>query len=99
MMQKFYIYLAQVSIDSNDLRVPKPKLTENSVQNVIRLAFGFAGAIAVLMVTIAGFKYVLSQGNPQETAKAKNTILYALIGLVVCLIAVSAVTYFMNKVG
>ena len=62
------------------------------------LVFGIMGAVALLVITIAGFKYVLSQGNPQETAKAKNTILYALIGLVVAILAFNIVKFVVGRV-
>ena len=65
---------------------------------ILQLVFGFAGAIAFLMVTFGGFKYVISQGDPSATAKAKNTILYALIGLVVCVVAFSIVTFVVKQI-
>jgi hypothetical protein len=46
-----------------------------------------AGSIAVLMIVIGGLRYVLSNGDPQGTQRAKNTILYAVIGLVIALAA------------
>jgi hypothetical protein len=90
--------LAQVSVDANQLGLPPAQAGPNIIANVLRIVFGVAGGVALLIVTIAGFKYVLSQGNPQETAKAKNTILYALIGLVVCIAALGIVTFVIGEV-
>lgn len=71
-------------IDSGDIpNLPKGNLGSDNVEVALNVAFGVAGAIALLIITIAGLRYVLSQGDPQTTAKAKNAILYALIGLVV----------------
>lgn len=86
-----------IEIAPGDFHIPQGSLGENNVANAIRLAFGVAGGVALLIVSIAGFKYVLSQGNPQETAKAKNTIVYALIGLVVCITAYSIVTFVVTN--
>lgn len=91
-------YLAQI-IERSDLpsNLPTGDLKQDNAQNVLRLVFGFAAAIAFLMVTYGGFKYVISQGEPSNTAKAKNTILYSLIGLVVCLVAFSLVTFVVEQ--
>jgi hypothetical protein len=93
------LFAQGISINPNDLGVPQGSLGENNVSNALKLVFGVAGAVALLIVTIAGFKYVLSQGNPQETAKAKNTILYALIGLTICLTAFAIVSFIFTEGG
>ena len=97
-MNHLFQLLAQVAVDQSQVGIPQGQLTDVSVRNAMRLAFGVAGGIALLIITIAGFKYVLSQGNPQETAKAKNTILYALVGLVVTAMAYGIVTFFVREV-
>ena len=56
----------------------------STIQTALQIAFGIAGAIAVIIIIIAGLRYTISSGNPQEAAKAKNAILYAVVGLVVC---------------
>lgn len=53
------------------------------------------GAICVVIIIIAGFRYVLSQGDSSAIAKAKNTILYAAVGLVVVAFAF-AITQFVT---
>lgn len=54
------------------------------IGNIISILTGVA---SVIMIIVGGFQYVLSSGDPNRTNSAKNTILYAIIGLVV---AVSA---------
>ncbi len=89
--------LAAVQIDRSKVNLPTTSLSPSSVTEVLKVVFGFAGAVALLIITIGGLKYVLSQGNPQETAKAKDTILYALIGLVVCMFAWSIINFVIEK--
>ncbi len=91
--------LSDVIIDKSKLNLPSTPLGKDStaIADVLKIVFGFAGAIALLIITIGGLKYILSQGNPQETAKAKDTILYALIGLVVCMFAWSIVNFVIEK--
>jgi hypothetical protein len=59
--------------------------------------FGLMGAISLLIVTISGFRYIIARGNSQDVAKAKNTILYALIGLVVSVLAVTIVNFVLGS--
>jgi len=78
--------------------LPNNPLTALTLQNALKTVFIIAGIVAVLMVAIGGFHYATSQGNPESTAKAKNTILYAVIGLVLCIMAFAIVNFTMSKV-
>ena len=55
------------------------------------------GAIAVIMLIIGGLRYVLSSGNSSAVEGAKNTILYAIIGIVVASLAFAAVNFVVGK--
>ena len=55
------------------------------------------GIIAVVMILIGGVKYVTSQGEAAQTNSAKNTILYALIGIVIALLAQVIVRFVLAK--
>lgn len=90
--------LADIQIDPNQVKVPKGDLTSGTVTNALQLVFGLAGAIALVVVIIGGLQYVISQGNPQSTAKAKDVVMYALIGLVICATAYSLVTFVLVRV-
>ena len=72
---------------------PLPTSRVTIVMDVIRIVIAITGAICLLFITIGGFRYVLSQGDPQRIAKAKGTILYAIIGLVVVIVAQAIVTF------
>lgn len=94
-MEVIYFIFAQLTQDQVNIPIVNP--SKNTIPNVLQVVFGFAGGIALLIITIAGLQYVLSQGNPQSTAKAKDTILYALVGLVVCALAFSIVTFVLAR--
>ena len=66
-------------------------------RTVLQILFSVMGAVAVFIITLAGFKYVTSGGNPENVAKAKGTIIYAAVGLVVSLIAFSIVTFVVKN--
>jgi hypothetical protein len=55
----------------------------STTENVINILSLVAGAAAVIMLIVGGFRYVTSAGNPESAKGAKNTILYAVIGLII----------------
>src|SRR3990167_6992902 len=66
---------------------------DTTVGKVINFLIFIVGAIAVIIIVIAGLMYVLSEGNPENTRRAKDAIIYAVIGLVVA-IAARIIVYF-----
>lgn len=80
---------------------PLPDLTTQAqgselIHLGLSIAFGILGAISFLIIVIAGLQYILSQGDAQAVAKAKNAIIYALIGLVLAILAQSIVSFAVN---
>lgn len=68
-----------------------------TIQNIINLLSVAVGIAAVIMLIVGGFRYVTSAGNAETTKAAKNTILYALIGLVIVALAQFIVNFVLNK--
>ena|SRR5690348_4830464 len=56
------------------------------------------GIVAVIMIIVGGFKYITSGGDSGNVSSAKNTIIYAVIGLVVVALAQFFVQFVLNKV-
>lgn len=75
-----------------------PTVSGNSsnLHIALQLVFGVAGAIAVIVIILAGLRLVYSQGNPQEAATARQAIIYAVIGLLVALSAEAIVTFVLK---
>lgn len=65
------------------------------IDDLIRVA----AMVAVAFIIYGGITYATSQGSPDMTGKAKASIINALIGLVIALIAVGFVTYLGNTLG
>jgi len=84
-------------VDSNSL--PQTPADAGSVKTVLSIVFGIVGGLSLLFVTIGGLRYVISQGDPQAVSKAKNTILYALVGMVVAIAAEAIITFVIGKVA
>lgn len=57
----------------------------------------FAGVATVVMVMIAGFKYLTSQGDASAVSSAKNTLLYALIGIVIVALSQTIIFFFVGN--
>jgi hypothetical protein len=67
---------------------------ENSIfQTVTNILLFLIGAISVIMLIIGGIRYVVSGGDQNAITSAKNTILYAIIGIVVAFLAFAAVRF------
>ena len=80
--------LALMGIVSNDtIGLPTTAADTNTVGTVLGIAFAIIGALAVLFIVVGGFRLTWSQGDPQKIAKARMTILYAVIGLVIAILA------------
>jgi hypothetical protein len=69
-----------------------PTLPE-AFANITNLLLFIIGAIAVVVIIIGGIRYVTSSGDATATKSAKDTILYALIGLVVAFLAYAIVNF------
>lgn len=65
---------------------------------ILEVVFATLGVIAFLIIVIAGLRYILAGGDPSKVANARNTILYAVIGLVVSLSAYSIVYFVVGNV-
>lgn len=63
------------------------------VKTVIDVLLFILGIVAVIMIIIGGLRYVLSGGDSGAVTGAKNTILYAVIGLVVAIMAYAIVHF------
>ncbi|HET6746683.1 MAG TPA: hypothetical protein VFH06_01095 [Candidatus Saccharimonadales bacterium] len=55
------------------------------------------GAISVIMVVIGGMRYVISGGNTANVGAAKNTILYAIVGLVISILAYAVINFVIGS--
>ena len=66
--------------------------------HVFAIICGVAAAIALLMIVIGGMQYVLAKGNPQEVAKARDTIIYSAVGLLVITLAYALVSLVLTRI-
>jgi len=79
--------------------LPQVDPSEARLRLILTLVFTITGSIALLVITIAGFRYVISHGDSQLIAQSKNAIIYALIGLVISIFALAIVQFVIGRVG
>jgi hypothetical protein len=85
-----------------DTGLPKPGDSSGNVdgtqlQEILTIAFAILAALSVLFIVIAGFRMVTAQGDPQQVSKARATMIYALVGLVVALLAEAFVAFLLDR--
>lgn len=66
---------------------------------VIEILLRIIAMVTIAFVIWGSIQYVVSQGEPDATARAKGTILNALIGMVVASLAIAIVKFFGNRLG
>jgi len=66
---------------------------------VIEIMLFVAGIVAVAFIIYGGFRYLISQGNPDQTKVAKDSILNALIGLAITIIATTFVRFLASRLS
>jgi len=69
----------------------------NLAKGIINVISLVVGAAAVIMLIFGGFRYVTSGGKQESVTSAKNTIIYAIIGLVIVALAQVVVQFVLNK--
>jgi hypothetical protein len=70
----------------------------NLVHSIINVLSAVVGVVAVVMIIVGGLRYVTSGGNDASVTGAKNTIMYAIIGLVIVALAQIIVRFVLSKV-
>ena len=73
---------------------------QQTIINIINAVVGVLALVCVIVIIIGGVNYMTSAGDPGKVKKAKDTILYGVIGLVVCVLAFAIVNFvIVNIIG
>jgi len=99
----FISSLLSADIALADWHMPPPPVGvpgnfEQSIMNLTNWILGFVGMIAVLAFVWGGIQYLTSAGNEDQARTGKQTLKYALIGLVVAGIAYAIVNVIVNTI-
>lgn len=96
--------IEQVCEINPDSSVCQSSTTENPIfgptgiiTRITKILGFVVGVAAVIMIIINGFKFVISNGNPENVSKAKNGIIFAIIGLLVALFAEAIALFVLQR--
>lgn len=68
------------------------------ITNIINVLLFLIGVISVIFIILGGIRFVTSQGDSSQVSSARNTILYAVIGLVVAMMAFAIVNWVVREI-
>lgn len=69
----------------------------NLLRQIVNIISAIVGVIAVIMIVVGGFKYITSGGDSNKVSSAKNTIIYAIIGLIIVALAQVIVRFVLSQ--
>lgn len=84
------------SIGSSDNNLNNGNLM-TTLNQIINVIIGVIGFIAVIVIILGGVQYTTSAGEASKVKKAKDTIMYGIVGLVVALLAYSIVNFVLSN--
>jgi len=71
----------------------------NTIIRIINALLVLAAIAAIVFVIIGGVRYITAQGDEDAVEQAKNTVIYAIIGIIVIILAAVIVNFFVSQVG
>ncbi len=84
-------------LDSSSVAAPTSTVND-VIKTVITIVSWVVGAISVIMIIASGLMFTTSAGNPEKAKKARSTIVYALIGIVVVALSQVIVNFVIKQV-
>ena len=69
------------------------------VEIILRVVLWIVGILSVAMIIYGGVKYVMSQGDPAKTTAARKTITFAIVGVIVAILAHLIVSFVVDSIG
>lgn len=92
------LVIAQLG-DPEGLNIPNSGDGNEQLKNIINLVYMLSAIIAVVVIIIAGIQFSLSNGNAQTVSKAKNAIIYSVVGLVIITSAFAITSFILGRMS
>lgn len=90
---------ASAQVPAGDLGLPKVAADDATLHIIFNIIFVFMGGWATLYLIVGAFRFITSNGNQASIKQARETILYAAIGLAISVLAFTIVQFVLGKVG
>lgn len=99
MINYYLLQFAQtISIGTGSGQADIPVLTgEQVLQNGLNIVYFLLGIVAIVVIIIGGITYATSAGNSSSVTKAKNMILYAVVGIVIVITAYAITNFVIGR--
>lgn len=95
---KQFLILAVEKIDPNEIGLKDPATDPNAtLASILATVYAWAGIICVLVIVIAGILYTTSTANPSHTKRAREAIIYAVVGLLVIIMAFAITQFVLGR--
>ncbi len=95
-MLNYYLVKFAQTISADEAGVPAMD-ADVLLQNGLNLTYFIAGAVAVIVIVVAGIMYAVSSGNAGRVTKAKNLLTYSIVGLVLVLTAFTITNFVIGR--
>ena len=82
--------LAECNIENDNSLIP-------TILNIIQVTIGVLALVAVIVIIFAGVQYTTSAGDTGKVKKAKDSILYGIVGLVIAILAFAIVNFVLSS--
>lgn len=86
-----------LGIDGNDWNQNEGGYTGEQLMNIFSWIYTVAGIVAVVFIVKGGIEYVISRGDPSKVQKATRALIYAVVGLVIVLLAAAVTTFIISS--
>lgn len=94
MMDKLALWVAGSYFTANDIQLPtSTKDVPQIFTNITQLIMGLIGGIAIIAIIYGGITFAYSRGDAKRVTQARETILYAVVGLIVAISGYAIVTF------
>jgi hypothetical protein len=80
-----------------DTGLPAIAADADALRTILQIVFAVIGVIAVLIIVLGALTLVRSNGNPEGLSKARKTIIYAAVGLLVAIAAETIVSFIVGR--
>ncbi len=70
----------------------------SNITNILNVVIGLLGIICVIVIILGGITYMTSSGETAKVKKGKDTILYGIIGLIICILAFAIVNFVIANI-
>ena len=92
-MNSLKLFAAGLLGEADKLGIPTKTANAAGLKSILDVIYMIAGVIAVIVMIVAAISYVTSSGDANKVKKAKDTIVYALIGLFLVIFAFTLTAY------